>query len=156
AQLWIVSAGYGLVSPDAQLVSYAATFAPGHLDSVVRPHEPRGAALQWWDGLTLWDGPEPGAPRSFAELAAVAGDGTLLVVASAASLDASAADLEAAAHNLSDADRLMVLCAGMRDHDRLAPYRLPADARAQHALGGTRQTLNVRLARWLFQHGSEH
>ena len=33
-RLWVASAGYGLVPADAPLRSYAATFTPGHADSV--------------------------------------------------------------------------------------------------------------------------
>src|SRR5262245_17605691 len=39
AKLWIASAGYGVVRADKQLVSYSATFASGHEDSVTALNE---------------------------------------------------------------------------------------------------------------------
>src|SRR5688572_4015838 len=40
ADLWISSAGYGVVPRDKRVVAYSATFARGHADSVVRPSDP--------------------------------------------------------------------------------------------------------------------
>src|SRR5262249_20102073 len=54
-ELWISSAGYGLVSSRARLHPYSATFAAHHPDTVVRPRktaeERREDLRTWWQGL---------------------------------------------------------------------------------------------------------
>ena len=54
AEVWVASAGYGLVSARAQLASYGATFASGQTDSVMLSNA--GPALneersKWWQAL---------------------------------------------------------------------------------------------------------
>src|SRR5262249_29209445 len=144
ANLFVASAGYGLLPSDALLRPYAATFSPRSPDSVARSGDPSDAAATWWSRLGSWKGPKPGAPRTLTALAAANRDAVLLVAVSAAYLGALAPDLEAAAEELDEPERLMILCAGIRDHARLRPHLLPCDARLQAELGGARQSLNVR------------
>jgi hypothetical protein len=140
--LWVCSAGYGLVRADATLRPYAATFSPGHADSVGAD---AGTLAGWWGTLAGWPGPQPGTPRRLAELAAADPSSTLLLALSPAYLRACADDVLAAAAALASPDQLSVICLGRVGDDRLRDYVLPADARLQHVLGGTRQALNTRL-----------
>lgn len=147
--LWILSAGYGLISGEALIHSYAATFAPGHPDSVV----PNGARADWWRALSEWSGPEPGSPRSLAQLARQDPGGTILVALSPPYLDACSVDLAEAAASLDIHERLSVICVGAVNGTKLKDLMLPGDARLQHELGGSRQALNVRiLAHLLREH----
>ncbi len=140
--LWVCSAGYGLVRADAPLRPYAATFAPRHLDSVGTD---AGNLAGWWGTLASWPGPQPGAPRRLAELAEADPSSTLLVALSPAYLRACADDVLDAARALTSPDQLSVICLGWTAGGPLAEYVIPADARLQHTLGGTRQSLNTRL-----------
>jgi hypothetical protein len=142
AQLWTCSAGYGLIPTQAPVRPYAATLSPGHPDSV--PGGTTGAAA-WWDVLANWEGPDPGQPRTFRELAKSDPDATFLLVISATYLQACRADIEAAATTI-DQDRFMIVSAGTRASATLEQRLLPANARLQAHLGGTRQVLNVRIA----------
>jgi hypothetical protein len=142
AQLWACSAGYGLVSAQAPLRPYAATLSPGHLDSV--PGGGTGAAA-WWNALSNWEGPDPAEPRTFQELAKSDPDATFLLVLSATYLQACRKDIEAAT-TATDHDRFMIVSAGTRASAPLDRHLLPANARLQAHLGGTRQVLNVRIA----------
>jgi hypothetical protein len=47
AQLWAVSAGYGVVKSSKKLVPYSATFAHGHEDSVSTGKDDEPQAT-WW------------------------------------------------------------------------------------------------------------
>jgi hypothetical protein len=147
--LWACSAGYGLVRADAPLRPYAATFSPGHADSVGA--DP-GTLSGWWGTLAGWRGPQPGTPRRLAEVAAADPTSTMLLALSPAYLRACADDVLAAADALASPDQLSVLCLGWNSDDGLAEYVVPADARLQHALGGTRQALNTRLLAYLLTH----
>ena len=76
----------------------------------------------------------------------------LLVVASPDYLQAMDQDLTRAAAALSRRDLLLIISAGMRTFGTLTHHLLPCDARLQSCLGGTRGTLNIRIARHLLQY----
>lgn len=141
-QLWVCSAGYGLIRGRALIRPYTAAFS-GHEDRV-----PGGAdgARRWWQALALWEGPEPGKPRSIRELAAAKPTASFMLALSAAYLDACRDDIAAAARELHAPDRLLVVSAGARGQGVLAGLMVPVDARLQAVLGGTRQALNARIA----------
>ncbi len=146
ASLWICSAGYGLVRADSLLRPYAATFSPRHPDSV---GERREELVAWWRELANWPGPSVDNAHSLAELARSDPDAVLLVALSPAYLQACAEDLLEAATELRSPMQLTIVSVGGRSHRDLTPHLVPGDARLQHALGGTRQALNVRVLAYL-------
>jgi len=150
-ELWVVSAGYGLVRPDAMVRPYAATFAPRHPDTVA----PLGGLPAWWHELSGWVGPEAGSPRSLAALAAQKPEAPILLVTSLAYLRALAADLAAAAEVMSPS-LLTVVCAGAQGRSVARAHLVELDARLQSCLGGARQSLNVRAGRHLVTTAAEH
>jgi hypothetical protein len=95
--------------------------------------------------LSDWEGPDPGQPRTFRELVKSDPDATFLLAVSATYLQACRADIEAAAAT-AEQDRFMIVSAGTRASGLLDRRLLPANARLQAHLGGTRQVLNVRIA----------
>jgi hypothetical protein len=143
AGLWACSAGYGLIPAHAMVRPYAATLSPGHADSVSGGWP--GAAA-WWQSIGSWEGPDPGAPRTIAELVKSDPDATFILVLSATYLQACREDIEAAATAIGDPDRLMIVSSGTRPTSSLGEMLLPTDARLQAYLGGTRQVLNIRIA----------
>jgi hypothetical protein len=148
-RLWVCSAGYGLIRARAQIRPYGAAFS-GHEDRT-----PGGGdgARRWWRALAQWEGPEPGQPRSIRELAAVNPTASFMLALSAAYLDACRDDILAAASELQDPEQLLVISAGARGVGLLAGLMVPADARLQAVLGGTRQALNARIAARLLRAG---
>jgi len=142
ASLWVCSAGYGLVSADAPLRSYAATFAAGHADSVSA--DPRNRP-RWWTALAGWRGPVPTVQRTLRDLARRDPYAVFLVALSSAYLAACADDLLGAAAELDSAEQLAIISAGMRSSGPLARHLAPATAHLQPKLGGTRQSLNARI-----------
>jgi hypothetical protein len=148
-RLWVCSAGYGLIPADAQVRPYAAAFS-GPEDRV-----PGGAdgARQWWQALAGWEGPAPGQPRSITSLAAGDPSASFLLALSAAYLDACRDDIATAATQVSDPDTFMVVSAGARFPGSTAGVMVPASARLQSCLGGTRQALNIRIAAHLLAAG---
>jgi hypothetical protein len=148
-RLWVVSAGYGLIPVDALVRPYAATFS-GPSDRV-----PGGAegARQWWDALTGWEGPAAGQSRSIRSLLASDPSASFLLALSAAYLNACRDDITAGARQIPDPDRLMVISAGARQPEHTGEWMVPASARLQALLGGTRQALNARIAAHLLAAG---
>jgi hypothetical protein len=149
-RLWACSAGYGLIPADAPVRPYAATFTGGHPDSV-----PGGGdgATAWWRALSLWEGPSTSQPRSIRELTAKEPAASYLLALSAPYLQACRDDIVAASSLVRDPDRFVVVSAGVRDPGLLAEVMVPADARLQALLGGTRQALNARIAEHLLSAG---
>jgi hypothetical protein len=145
-ELWVCSAGYGLIPSSAPLLPYAATFAPGNADSV-----PDGATA-WWDALTTWEGPLPG-PRSISDLVAADPESRVLLALSATYLRACGDDVCRALERTQRSGQVSVISAGTKQNAELADALLPGDARLQAALGGTRQALNVRIAEHLLTTG---
>src|SRR5262249_10951824 len=109
-QLWVISAGYGLVSERARLHSYSATFGRAYLDSVATcgGAEAQATNQAWWSHLTNWRGPEQ-APRSLEMLVRQDPRAGLLVMGSADYIRAVEDDLLAAAKRLDDPARLVVI-----------------------------------------------
>lgn len=141
ATLWIASAGWGLIPTHAPVRSYSATFTPRHPDSVAA--DARGTQI-WWDTLSGWQGPTPGSPRSLAALIAEYPRDRVLVVLSQTYLAACDTDLQAAL-NLARPGQVSIVVAGAGKRPDLAGWQLPADARLQHIVGGTRGALNARI-----------
>lgn len=153
--IWICSAGYGLISPQSQICSYSATFAPYERDSVTRGFDAdarKVAAQRWWRSISEWSGPRVNEPRSLTAIARRHPNVPLLIVASPDYLYAIEQDLTGAAAALSRPDLLLIVSAGMRTFGKLTDHLLPCDARLQSCLGGTRGTLNIRIARRLLQY----
>lgn len=148
-RLWVCSAGYGLISVAARIRPYSAAFS-GQQDRV-----PGGTdgARQWWEALARWEGPEAGQPRSLRELTASDSSARFVLALSAAYLDACRNDIIDAVMEMPDPDRLLVISAGSKSTGRLADLMVPADARLQAELGGTRQALNTRIAARLLAQG---
>jgi hypothetical protein len=147
--LWVCSAGYGLIPSTAAIRPYSATFSPGSPDSV--PGGAEGAAA-WWNALCTWKGPADG-PRSIASLLAEDPEARILLCLSASYLRACADDIAEAVQEAPTSGRLSIISAGTKAHPDLDEWILPADARLQAALGGTRQALNVRVAEHLLAKG---
>ncbi len=147
--LWVCSAGYGLISVDARLRPYAATFAGGHPDSVGAHANNRS---QWWAALAGWPGPALGAPRTLRDLAGQEPHAVFLLALSSTYLAACADDVQGAVARLASPEHLTVISAGVRASGPLAACLVPASARLQPALGGTRQSLNVRILAHLLRH----
>jgi len=162
-QLWIVSAGYGLISESTSVSTYSCTFASGQDDSIhkgVITVSKEANSRQWWKELQKWQGPEPGQPRSVEELVRQNPETTLLVVLSQEYLKAIQDDLRRALEAMVNPDRFLIVSVGTeRIHDQLLrKHLLPGDARLQQlfasdpSLGRTTMvSLNAKVARRMIE-----
>jgi len=144
-RLWICSAGYGVISPDANIRSYAATFSPGHQDSIANNLQERRT---WW-GLI--------GERSLKRVFARHCDERWLVVLSKSYLDVVTDDLADATTQLHSREQLSVLSVGAQLPSELSDRALPCSSSLEHheSLRGTRISLNVRIARFLLSQSIE-
>jgi hypothetical protein len=140
--LWIASAGWGLIPIDAAIRPYSATFSTRHLDSV---SDNAQGAQDWWSAIAAWEGPTPGAPRSLTALVTDHPRDRVLLVLSQPYFAACSTDLRDAITTANDS-MISIIAAGVPPQPAFAAWQLPADARLQHHVGGTRGSLNVRIA----------
>ncbi len=137
-QTWVASAGLGLRRIDDRVPAYAATFQPGHPDSIpgVTSQDPT-AAQAWWSTLS--------GPRWWKRLA---GDGLTVVQLSENYLRA----LEPGLIALSQAipGRMLIISPGMvGESSPLAPCILPIDTRIEHLVSTTRGDAGPSALGWL-------
>jgi hypothetical protein len=145
-ELWVISAGYGLISAGTAIKPYSATFASGSADSVWRGAQDgdRDTYLnEWWHAVAR--------ERSLVDLLPTRGDGAVVVAAGAAYLTAVSVDLETMlAHDSSE--RVSVVSAGARGSAGL----LPVTGHFRATVGGTDSSLNARLLARLAADATTH
>lgn len=145
-QLWVCSAGYGLIPANAPVKAYSATFSAHKPDSVIA--RTALSRRQWWSELADWRGPSKGQPRTLAALAARFPKAPLLFAGSDRYLDAVEDDLMAALDELRSSELLTIFSTGAKPSRGLADHLAPSSARLKPALGGgSMHSLNVRLLR---------
>jgi hypothetical protein len=157
-ELWVASAGYGLIREDQPIKPYSATFSSG-LDSVTSQAQAqdRNVTLrEWWAALAEWKLTGSSTPRSVQTLAAHHPEAILLVALSNSYLRALRDDLIAARDELRSSGRLIIVSAGTKAQPGLEENLIPVGAEVQAALGGSRLSLNVRIVRHLIQTWSQH
>ncbi len=147
--IWVCSAGYGLIPADSYIHPYSATFSMDHADSVCRTRRADRTAIHtaWWSLLANWKGPMPEQPRSLAQLAGRFASQPLVVVASPTYIQAVQDDIISARKQLRSPDLLAIISAGAENLASLAENQIPCDSRFQHWLGGALMSLNPRIAR---------
>ena len=145
AEVWIVSAGYGLVPISANLESYSATFSSGSADSVIRSKSDQGDNQAWWELLTSRRNRDLSGPQNLAELALQNTSAPMIVALSKVYLQAVHHDLTNAAEAMGKKADLLLVSAGTPPGG-LEEVQLPCDARFLTSLGGSRTSLNARVA----------
>jgi hypothetical protein len=147
SELWVVSAGHGLIRADTPIASYSATFASGHADSVWRGSvdgDRRSSLLTWWDCVTA---------THLAEIVADVAGSPLVVAAGCAYVDALDADLDSAIAADETGERVAVVSAGA---ERSARAFLPVGRGQLGLVGGTVSALNARVLRLLALTADDH
>lgn len=160
-RLWVVSAGFGLVSADDDIASYGATFAspaPDFVGGDAVGMDSTAAVQDWWQGLINL--PTAVGPRSLEELARGA-EGDVVIVLSNSYVRACLGDL---ARAVRANDAVTVISPSAQRFAQLRDAAPPFDARLlttdedragglqRPIANGTRMSLNLRAARLLIEH----
>lgn len=150
-QLWVASAGYGLIPADAAIHPYSATFARGEEDSVVKDASNRDSAKQvqlWWKVLSEHVGPSAGGARSIKALVSTEPHASFLIVASPLYVTALAKDLAEAVGQLARPERLLIVSSpSPLSKGGLASHWIPSSAHHQQRVKGSKISLHARVAR---------
>ncbi|MEI7909621.1 MAG: hypothetical protein WCK77_08305 [Verrucomicrobiota bacterium] len=145
SQLWVVSAGLGLIPADLPIPNYSATFVNSDPDSVASDSPGRGA---WWNLLIEWRRETSGI-GSITDLAEANPKSVFLIALSSPYLTVLKSDIVDAKSALVSPDNLLVISAGVRAMPGLGSSLLPIDARFENLVGGARSTLNARMLRYI-------
>lgn len=148
-EVFVCSAGYGLIRAERRIVPYRATFAPGQPESVSHPSEPRDETNRvWWNGLVKG--------RRIGRLSGlVASDPftPMLVAVSDIYLRAIRDDLEAAIRLIGCPERMLIVSGGASGSgDPIAARGIAPPGTLRRLLGGTLTSLNVRVAAVCLSH----
>ena len=144
-QVWIASAGCGLISPETSVPAYAATFSSRDPDCIGSTSQTRRA---WWNSLSSIDFKEA-IPRSLTALVTCYPASPLLVAASPDYLDAMAPDLADARDRLRTANSMIVLCREGSLPGEMDREKIYLSADLASSLGGALTSLNARVLVWL-------
>lgn len=133
--LWVVSAGYGLISSEDQIHSYSATFTPGNENSVTNGEKDsinRNKLLkQWWDEISRFSLLSSSNPRKISHLIRENPDDYFLIVASADYLSAIEDDLLTGISALSSPNNIVIISSKSFSNAKLQNNIILTDARLQ-------------------------
>lgn len=150
-ELWVVSAGLGLLPADLRIPNYSATFRSNDPDSVASD---RAGRSDWWDLLVKWGRDKRGI-GSISDLARANPKATILIAVSSTYLEVIKNDLISAQKALASQDKLLVISAGARPIPELGTSHLPINASFEQIVGGARTSLNSRMLRHIVEkHGA--
>ena len=151
-ELWIASAGLGLIPASAEVQAYGATFSSGAADSITRgvpAEERRDYNSAWWSALANRSG-------SITELARRNPKAPVVFAGSPAYLNPLAQDLETAATELTGGTSMFIVTSGGNSIPGAVMLRVEDRLATPEGLGGSLVSVNARLARWLVQSAEEH
>lgn len=135
SDLWIISAGYGLISSSDDIYSYSATFAPGDKNSVINGESDvkrRDEKLRkWWELISNFQLPQSSNPRKLSQLFRENSHDYFLIVASGSYLSAVEKDLLEGIKSLSSPENLVIVTSKSFVNESLDMNVVPADARLQ-------------------------
>lgn len=145
-EVWVGSAGFGLVNARTRIASYAATFASGQADSITLSPSTAGRNAErstWWHALQ-----HRTSHGRATSLASLADDGPLIIAASRPYLAAMEQDLLDA--DSQAGSRLIVSTTGPVPSG-LEHLRTPGTGKLRTILGGSMQAISIRLAAKIVQ-----
>lgn len=133
--LWVISAGYGLISASDEIFSYSASFIKSDSDSVikVKNDSPKEAEMlqHWWEAISTYSLPG-NKPRRINKLIKTYKNDYFLIVASSGYLSAIEKDLFEGLDFLGDSERLVIITSKSKFlNDKFSKHIVSSDARLQ-------------------------
>lgn len=135
ANLWIISAGYGLISSSDEVLSYSATFTRGDKNSVTSGGtgsiSSNKILSQWWELISNYSLPQNSNPRKISQLFQENPSDCFLVIASEDYLCAIGEDLLKGIDSLSSTENIIIITSKSFTDEKLENYIISTDARLQ-------------------------
>jgi hypothetical protein len=147
--IWIISAGYGLLHHSDIIAPYAATFSSTHPDSVST--DQMFHVSDWWMKCCSLNKTR----KTITDLAKENPDVPIVVAVSKPYLEAVQADLCSARSILLDGDLLSIISVGAIKDGVLESNLLPCDTRMEQVIGLGRSSLNTRILEEIVENHDE-
>ena len=157
-ELWIVSAGYGLIRSDSLIESYNATFERADRNYVGtgnKAKDNREFDRIWWSELNEWKGPTKASNRSFASLIKNNPESPIVISLSRKYFSAVSNDLEEAVNSSQKQNQIFLLTSG----ELTKPFEnihIPIHARYTQELGGKPFSINFLTASTIINSYGQH
>ena len=157
-ELWIVSAGYGLIRSDSLIESYNATFEPGVRNYVGKGNKEKDNREMdriWWATLNGWKGPPKASERSFMSLISNNPQSPIVISLSRKYFSAVSDDLEEAVRNLQRHNRIFLVASGELNKP-FESIHIPVHSRYTQKLGGKPLSINFLTASEIIKSHGQH
>ena len=150
--VWIISAGYGLLHHSDVIVPYAATFSSPHPDSVTISNSFQSS--DWWmqccESHTIQR-----SVKTISDLAKQNPEVPILIAVSKPYLEAVESDICSARSLLVASNLLSIVSVGSTKSGILADNLLPCDTRMEQVIGLGRSSINTRILGTIIQEHKE-
>jgi hypothetical protein len=157
--LWVASAGYGLLHSSTKVRPYSATFARNQPDSVVR-HDDRSRGIEargWWKTLGALSVPGSRRPRRIATLAKSDPRARFLVIGSPGYVAAIEDDLVEALKHLKRPNQLVIVSGAPGPQaEELRDVWVESNARLLQRVKGSLPALHARVAKRILDETPQH
>jgi hypothetical protein len=147
--VWIASAGYGLITPETNIRSYSATFTRNHAD-FVGDNNTANCTQNWWLKLTQKNIPTSEV-ASVCQLVRRNPHIPLIAALSEDYWRALKHDFEEAAQFVKSRENMVIIAAGVSETGPLGGHFLPCSAKLERVLGRGRSSLNARILALIFR-----
>jgi len=149
-ELWVLSAGLGLLHQYDKIPAYQATFSPGHSDTIYVENSAcslRQQHQKWWQYLSEVKLPGQFHPRSLCDLMRGKPDEYFIIVGSKPYIDSIYIDLAKGISYLQSPEKqLLIITSGLTSMRELAPFVLRSQEKMRYWLKCNMVTLNIALA----------
>ena len=151
-ELWVLSAGFGLLHAEDKIVPYQATFAVGHRESIPlysNEYNGKGFYRTWWKQISENSPFKDKHPTSIADLMRDNSKDYFVISGSPDYINAIEIDIINGLRFLKSSNKQLVIITSKNINPRLNEYFFKSDARMAHWLKCNMLMLNISLAKYI-------
>ncbi|MEX0566306.1 hypothetical protein AB3X30_21995 [Raoultella terrigena] len=153
-ELWILSAGLGLLKRGDKVVPYQATFAVGHNDSIPLfsgLYNGKEFHQKWWAELTKHSSFQEEHPVSLTELMKTRPNEYFIICGSPDYISAIGTDIKTGLPYLHSAEKQFLIISSSRVKSPLNHYLLESNKRIAEWLNSNMLMLNIKIAQYVIE-----
>jgi hypothetical protein len=153
AALWVISAGYGLINSNDYIANYDATFsssANNHVGKIYGENAVHKANLRWWEEISKSRQSVFGQSTKVSSIVNASNEGVFIFAVSPSYLKVIENELiELVKNKRLTKENCLIVSSKVVICESLLSMHVEANADLCSQLGGTRGSLNIRLAKYL-------
>ncbi|HFF8522858.1 TPA: hypothetical protein ACGEYH_001574 [Providencia rettgeri] len=151
AELWVLSAGFGLLHSDDYVLPYKATFSSGYSESIPYYNQfyiGKGFHKTWWNEISKRSPFQNEHPTSISSLMKLKPKEYFIICGSPDYINAIDVDVFNGLQYLESPRKQLVIITSKPVYSRLSSYQLKSDARISQLLKCNMIMLNICLAKY--------